>query len=196
VIATTRSGSKSTALRALGADEVVDVSSAQWVNHVLEITHNNGVDAIIDQVGGPMLTDNIRCPRLRAERRSNRQDCAANVVRVDKPDEATTLFVYGSLLDPVRREEIIGRRIDTMPATLHDYELGRARYFYVRKSLGISTAGFLLLNLTPRDFQTLDLYEEIPRLYTREKVEAFDQSCNPVRCWVYLPTALTLTSNK
>jgi hypothetical protein len=115
---------------------------------------------------------------------------------VDKPDEATTLFVYGSLTDPVRREEVIGRRIDIMPATLHDYELGRARYFYIRPHPGISTAGFLLLNLMPRDFQTLDHYEEVPRLYTREKVEVFDQSCNPVRCWAYLPTALTITGNK
>jgi len=115
---------------------------------------------------------------------------------VDKPDEATTLFVYGSLLDPVRREEIIGRRIDIMPATLPDYELGRAHYFYIRKRPGVGTAGLLLLNLTQRDFQALDRYEEIPRLYTREKVEVFDQSGNPVRCWVYLPTALILTGKK
>lgn len=115
---------------------------------------------------------------------------------MDKPDEATTLFVYGSLLDPVRREEVIGRRIDIMPATLHDYEQGRARYFYIRKHPGISTAGLSLLNLTPRDFQALDRYEEVPRLYTREKVEVFDQSGNQVRCWVYLPTALTLAGNK
>jgi gamma-glutamylcyclotransferase (GGCT)/AIG2-like uncharacterized protein YtfP len=111
---------------------------------------------------------------------------------VDKPDEATTLFVYGSLLDPVRREEIIGRRVDIIPATLDDYEVGRARYFYIRKHPGMSSAGFLLLNLTPRDLQALDGYEEVPRLYTREKVEVFDESGNPVRCWIYLPTALTL----
>ncbi len=60
VIATTRSASKISALRALGADEVVDISSGQWLEHVLEVTRNNGVDAIIDQVGGPMLADNIR----------------------------------------------------------------------------------------------------------------------------------------
>ena len=60
VIATTRSGSKSNALRILGADEVVDVSSAQWLDHPSTVTHNKGVDAIIDQVGGPMLADNIR----------------------------------------------------------------------------------------------------------------------------------------
>jgi gamma-glutamylcyclotransferase (GGCT)/AIG2-like uncharacterized protein YtfP len=111
---------------------------------------------------------------------------------VDKPDEATTLFVYGSLLSPVRREEIIGRQVDIMPATLCDYELGRARYFYIRKRVGISTPGLLLLNLTSQDFQALDRYEEIPRLYTREKVEVLDESGNPVRCWVYLPTSLTL----
>jgi NADPH2:quinone reductase len=61
VIATTRSASKSDALRILGADEVVvDVGSTQWLDHILEATHNNGVDAIIDQVGGPMLADNIQ----------------------------------------------------------------------------------------------------------------------------------------
>jgi NADPH:quinone reductase len=60
VIATTRSAGKTAALRMLGADEVADVSSADWLNHVLEVTHKNGVGAIIDQVGGPMLADNIR----------------------------------------------------------------------------------------------------------------------------------------
>ena len=111
---------------------------------------------------------------------------------INKPDEATTLFVYGSLLDPIRREKIIGRRVESMPALLHDYEVGRAHYFHIRKRPGFNTAGSLLLNLTPRDFQALDRYEEIPRLYTREKVEVFDEGGNPIRCWVYLPTALTL----
>ncbi len=112
---------------------------------------------------------------------------------MNKPDEATTLFVYGSLLDPIRRGAIIGRRIDVVTATLHDYEVGRARYFYVRQRPGISTAGLLLLNLTSHDFQALDRYEEIPRLYTREKVEVLDRNGDLVRCWVYLPTALTLS---
>jgi len=111
---------------------------------------------------------------------------------VDKPDELTTLFVYGSLLDPARRQEIIGRRVDTIPATLHDYELGRGRYFYIHNHPGISTHGLLLLNLTPQDFHALDRYEELPRLYTREKVEVFDAGGNRLRCWVYQPTASTL----
>jgi NADPH:quinone reductase len=60
VIATTRSASKTNVLRTLGADVVTDVNSAQWPDHVLETTQKKGVDVIIDQVGGPMLADNIR----------------------------------------------------------------------------------------------------------------------------------------
>jgi gamma-glutamylcyclotransferase (GGCT)/AIG2-like uncharacterized protein YtfP len=111
---------------------------------------------------------------------------------VKKPDEETTLFVYGSLLDPARRQEIIGRRLDIIPAALHDYEICRARYFYICKRPSIRTKGLLLLNLTARDLEALDRYEELPRLYTREKIEVFNESGSRVRCWVYLPTALTL----
>ena len=111
---------------------------------------------------------------------------------MDEPNEATTLFVYGSLLDETRREEIIGRRVDILRAILHDYELGRARYFYIRKHPGVVTRGLLLLNLTSLDFQALDQYEEIPRLYTRELIRVFDERGNRVRCWVYMPTPLAL----
>jgi gamma-glutamylcyclotransferase (GGCT)/AIG2-like uncharacterized protein YtfP len=111
---------------------------------------------------------------------------------VDNSAEASTLFVYGSLLKPPRREQLIGHQIEVISATLHDHELGRARYFYIRRQPGSTTAGLLLLNLTALDFEILDRYEEIPRLYTREKIEVRDQSGNTVRCWVYLPTNLTL----
>jgi NADPH:quinone reductase len=60
IIATTRSATKASALRTIGADEVADVSSGQWLDQVLEVTKKKGVDAIIDQVGGPMLADNVR----------------------------------------------------------------------------------------------------------------------------------------
>jgi NADPH:quinone reductase-like Zn-dependent oxidoreductase len=60
VIATTRSAGKSAALRALGASEVIDASRAGWIEAVMNATGKNGVDAIVDQVGGPMLAENIR----------------------------------------------------------------------------------------------------------------------------------------
>lgn len=60
VLATTRSAAKGDALRALGAHEVIDTSKADWTEAVLTATGQHGIDAIIDQVGGPMLADNIR----------------------------------------------------------------------------------------------------------------------------------------
>ncbi|MSQ48725.1 MAG: acryloyl-CoA reductase [Deltaproteobacteria bacterium] len=60
VMATTRSAAKGDTLRALGAHEIIDTSRAGWVEAVLAATGQRGVDAIIDQVGGPMLADNIR----------------------------------------------------------------------------------------------------------------------------------------
>jgi len=60
VIATTRSLSKAKALRELGAHAVVDASRPGWLDEVLAATGKKGVDLIIDNVGGPMLPDNIR----------------------------------------------------------------------------------------------------------------------------------------
>jgi len=60
VLATTRSAAKGDALRALGAHEVIDTSQTGWVEAVLTATGQHGIDVIIDQVGGPMLADNIR----------------------------------------------------------------------------------------------------------------------------------------
>jgi gamma-glutamylcyclotransferase (GGCT)/AIG2-like uncharacterized protein YtfP len=121
---------------------------------------------------------------------------AADMISVDEPGEDTRLFVYGSLLDHGRRRQIIGRRVDTVPATIRDYQLGSARYFFIRQVQGVSTPGLLLLNLTPEDFERLDRYEELPRLYTREKVEAFDEGGHKIRCWAYLPTAFTIAGKK
>ena len=60
MLATTRSAAKGDALRALGAHEIIDTSKADWSQAVLTATDQRGVDVIIDQVGGPMLAENIR----------------------------------------------------------------------------------------------------------------------------------------
>jgi NADPH:quinone reductase len=66
VLATTRTPAKATALRALGAHEVVDTRDAGWVDAVLRATGGRGVDVIVDHVGGPMLADNIRVLALKS----------------------------------------------------------------------------------------------------------------------------------
>jgi gamma-glutamylcyclotransferase (GGCT)/AIG2-like uncharacterized protein YtfP len=108
---------------------------------------------------------------------------------VDRPGAASKLFVYGSLRNARQRQQIIGRRVDTVPATLHSFERGRGRYFYVRRQPGARTQGLILLNLTPQDFLLLDRYEEVPHLYTREIAEVTDHNGRPIRCWMYLPTS-------
>jgi NADPH2:quinone reductase len=48
------------ALRELGAHEVIDPGKPAWVDEVMAATGKRGIDVIIDNVGGPMLADNIR----------------------------------------------------------------------------------------------------------------------------------------
>jgi NADPH2:quinone reductase len=60
VLATSRSPSKTMALRELGAHEVLDPGKQKWVDEVMAATGKRGIDVIIDNVGGPMLADNIR----------------------------------------------------------------------------------------------------------------------------------------
>jgi gamma-glutamylcyclotransferase (GGCT)/AIG2-like uncharacterized protein YtfP len=114
---------------------------------------------------------------------------------MNRADDDKALFVYGSLTDPIRRHEIIGHPVEVIPASIDDYELRRSRYFFIRRCPGATTAGLLLLHLTADDFERLDRYEEIPRLYTREKVTVSDQKGNKLRCWAYLPTRLLLASH-
>jgi NADPH:quinone reductase-like Zn-dependent oxidoreductase len=60
VLATSRLPSKTMALRELGAHEVIDPGKPTWVDEVMAATGKRGIDVIIDNVGGPMLADNIR----------------------------------------------------------------------------------------------------------------------------------------
>jgi NADPH:quinone reductase-like Zn-dependent oxidoreductase len=60
VFATTRSSAKADRLSTLGADEVFLVGTNGWVERVNELTDANGVDVIIDSVGGPMLAENMQ----------------------------------------------------------------------------------------------------------------------------------------
>jgi len=60
IIATTRAAAKCANLTQLGADLAIDVSKPNWIDQVMAVTEKRGVDVIIDNVGGPMLADNIR----------------------------------------------------------------------------------------------------------------------------------------
>jgi NADPH:quinone reductase len=65
IFATTRSATKGDTLKRLGASHVIDVSNPAWVDDVKAATGNRGVDIIIDNVGGPMLADNLHALAIR-----------------------------------------------------------------------------------------------------------------------------------
>lgn len=46
---------------------------------------------------------------------------------MERPDEVSTLFVYGGLFDAAHREKIIGRRVETASAMPRDYARVRRR---------------------------------------------------------------------
>jgi NADPH2:quinone reductase len=51
-------------LTEFGADLAVDTGSDSWVQQVLDFTDGKGVDLIVDQVSGPLVTPNMRATRV------------------------------------------------------------------------------------------------------------------------------------
>ena len=64
VIATGSTKAKRFAASSQGADYVIDYSSGEFVDQVKEITNSNGVDAIVDPVGGKIFEDSLRCLKV------------------------------------------------------------------------------------------------------------------------------------
>lgn len=101
----------------------------------------------------------------------------------------SALFVYGTLVYPATRERLLGRPVEGVAARLPGYRTGRRRHAYIVAKPGAQTRGMILHGLSERDFEILDEYEEVPRLYTRAPVEVMDVQGRAIRCWVYKPTA-------
>ena len=102
--------------------------------------------------------------------------------------EDSSLFVYGKLIEASLRDRLLGHPARTLPARLPNYERRRSRYYYVVKQAGRETAGLVLLGLGAADFKVLDRYEEVPRLYMRERAEVIIGEGQRLRCWLYVPT--------
>ena len=99
------------------------------------------------------------------------------------------LFVYGTLREERVRTSLLGRPIESFTARLPGFGTGRRRHFYVVRRDGSEVEGAVLSGLTARDLEILDAYEDVPNLYTRERVEVIDSAGDRLGCWIYLPTA-------
>ena len=103
------------------------------------------------------------------------------------------LFVYGTLCDPVRVQDVLGHPCPATPARLPGYQRHNGRWPYL---VCTNIQGFLLRGLTAEDMAKLDSYESVEphlqdgavrRLYTRERIAVLGPDDQPVTCWVYLP---------
>ncbi len=83
---------------------------------------------------------------------------------------------------------LLGRRIESFPARLPGFAAGRRRHHYVVRRDGSEVEGAVLVGLTARDLEILDEYEDVPRLYRRERIEVIDAAGRRLECWIYLPT--------
>ena len=102
-------------------------------------------------------------------------------------DDDQLLFVYGSLMNPAERLRLLHRPIEAVPGSLPGYWRGQKRYHFVVKQADATTDGAILEGLGPSDFAILDAYEEVPRLYTRERIEVLTADGRPIECWIYMP---------
>jgi gamma-glutamylcyclotransferase (GGCT)/AIG2-like uncharacterized protein YtfP len=104
-------------------------------------------------------------------------------------DDGEILFVYGTLMNPAERLRLLGRPVNASPAHLRDYKRGRKRYYFVAKQAGAATDGAILDGMTAHDLAILDQYEEVPTLYTRERIEVLTADGGKIECWIFLPTS-------
>ncbi|WP_246872469.1 zinc-binding dehydrogenase [Rhodococcus sp. DMU1] len=59
IIGTSRSGRGRDLLKRVGVDELVDTSVSDFASRALEVTRGQGLDVILDYVGGGLLPDNV-----------------------------------------------------------------------------------------------------------------------------------------
>jgi gamma-glutamylcyclotransferase (GGCT)/AIG2-like uncharacterized protein YtfP len=80
------------------------------------------------------------------------------------------LFVYGTLCEPDRQQQVVGRKFPSRAARLRGYERREAAYPYVVESAGGVVDGLLLEDVDAGALARLDAYEDEGRLYARRAV--------------------------
>ncbi|MEI7992895.1 MAG: NAD(P)H-quinone oxidoreductase [Actinomycetota bacterium] len=101
-VAVTCSGGKVAAVRALGADLVVDYGSQDFVEETKRVTGGRGVDVILDVIGGDYVNRNIAAVALKGR-----------VVQVGVMGGATTPVNIGAML--AKRMQLIGTVLRARP---------------------------------------------------------------------------------
>lgn len=64
VIGSSTSAERRARLAEFGADLAIDTRKSTWVQEVLDFTDGEGVDLVVDNVSGPLVTPNMRATRI------------------------------------------------------------------------------------------------------------------------------------
>ncbi len=95
------------------------------------------------------------------------------------------LFVYGSLVDPRRLDEVLGYRFEgeRVRARLSGYQrmvVSAFDYPFLVERPDSTVDGVLILDLNAQQLETLDRYEEVESgLYSRASVDVEACGCGP-----------------
>ncbi len=96
-------------------------------------------------------------------------------------------------MDPTLRRRLLGRDVRVERGILTGFRRRKNRHFYITREARAFVEGLLLFELSNQDLIRLDQYEEVPHLYTREKLTVSSSSNHRYLAWVYLPTQRLLS---
>jgi|SRR5919198_3318840 gamma-glutamylcyclotransferase (GGCT)/AIG2-like uncharacterized protein YtfP len=106
-------------------------------------------------------------------------------ISVEGFPRAQHVFVYGTLVDPRRLDEVLGHRHagERLRACLSGYERRSSPAFaypFLVAQPHAKTDGVLVMDLSPEDIRTLDDFEEVDRgVYLRMDVDVEAWGCGP-----------------
>ena len=104
------------------------------------------------------------------------------------------MFVYGSLVDPRRLDEVLGYHFlgERLRARLAGYERLMSESFgypFLVSRAEHVVDGILIMDLSPNDMDVLDRYEDVDaEMYTRVAVEVETWGCGPSPTFVQAHT--------
>ena len=106
---------------------------------------------------------------------------------VTTPEAPRHLFAYGTLVDPLCLEAVLGHKHlgETLAARLRGYRrISESGYPYpfIVEAARSCVDGLVVMDLSPYDLQALDRYEEVESgVYRRVSVQVEAWGCGPVR---------------
>jgi NADPH2:quinone reductase len=120
VIGTASSEARLEPLKALGLDHGVDYSRDDWTSQVRSLTGGQGVDLVVDSVGGRILQGSVQCLRYRGRAitvgSAGRDPEPFDVSVLGMSNQSLTGVFLGAEIGTERAQRMIGELVDDVAA--------------------------------------------------------------------------------